>query len=143
MSTNTFFPCVRFFAGRSQSFVQCGEQWRRMTCQDEAKSRTGFDRESREPHLGVFILKRPNGLVQFGFDLRKLDLNLTPATIGGLEARWREGTVGFSKLLLRSVNRRVHFSASFAEFEIAPEHVDGWKLELESILSDPNSYEHV
>lgn len=137
------FPCVRFFAGRSESFIQCGEQWRRMTPEDEARSRTGYDRETHEPNLGVFIIKRPNGLLRFGFDLGKLDANLSPAAVAHIECRWRAEASNFSKPLLRSSLRRAHFAKSFAEFEVAPERVEEWKRVLETVLSDPNSYEPI
>lgn len=137
------FPCVRFFTGRSESFIQCGEQWHRLNCEDEAKSCTGYDRQTHEPHLGLFILKRPNGLLQLGFDLVKLDWNLRPDTIERLKARWRAEAATFSKPLLRSAERRAHFSKSFAEFEVAPENVEGWKAALGAILENPASYESV
>lgn len=136
-------PSVRFFAGRSQSFVQCGTEWHRLTSEDEARLATGFARESREPNVGVYVARRPNGLVRLGFDLARLDLKLTPAAIERLEGRWRGEASNFSKPLYRATLRRTHFSRSFTQFEVAPERVEGWKLELESVLSDPNTYESI
>jgi hypothetical protein len=138
-----FSPIVHFFSGRSKSFVQCGSEWHRLTSEDEARLATGFSRESREPNMGVYVSRRPNGCVRIGFDLARLDVKLQPSAIERLERRWHEEAASFSKPLFRSVQRRVHFARSFAQFEVSPEHVEGWKLELESILSDPNSYESI
>ena len=136
-------PLVRFFSGRSQSFVQFGGVWRRMTPEDEARSHTGYDRETHEPNIGIYVIRRPNGLLRIGFDLWKLDMNLRPATIESLERRWREHSASFSKSLKRSTARRAHFSKSFACFEIAPECVEKWNQELEIVLSSPDSFEPI
>ena len=136
-------PLVRFFAGRSQSSVQFGGSWRRMTPEDEARSHTGYHRETRESSIGVSLTRRPNGLVRVAFDLARLDLNLRPATIEHLRSHWHEEAAKFSKSLQRSTARRAHFSKSFASFEIAPERVEEWKLELDSVLSNPVSFEPI
>ena len=133
-------PPVRFFAGRSDSFVEFGGSWRRMTSEDEAHSHTGYHGET---HIGIYVIRRPNGLLRIGFDLWKLDVNLRPATIESLERRWREHATSLSKSLQRSTLRRGHFSKSFASFEIAPESIEEWKDELETVLSNPDPYESV
>jgi hypothetical protein len=134
---------VRFFAGRSQSFVQFGGSSRRMTAEDKARSHTGYHRETYELNIGIYVIRRPNGLLRIGFDLWKLDMNLRPATIESLERRWREHAASLSKSLQRSTSRRTHFSKSFACFEVAPERIEEWKDELETVLSNPDSYESV
>jgi hypothetical protein len=136
-------PTVRFFNGRSECFVQDGSRWRRLTLEEEARDCTGYARETAEPHVGVYVVRRQNGLVRLGLDLWKLSVNLRPAVIEHLERRWRQEAAAFSKSLFRTVGRRVHFSKSFARFEIAPERLEAWKLELESVLSDPDTYESI
>ena len=132
-------PHIRCFSGRSESFVQDGARWRRTTPEDEAHLHTGFDHETHEPSVGIYVERRPNGLLRIGFDIWKLNLNLVPAVIERVEIRWRQEAASFSKPLLRSVGRRAHFSKSFMRFEVSPERVDAWKLELESILSNPDT----
>jgi hypothetical protein len=134
-------PILRFFAGRSESFVQSGSGWRRLTPEDEAKMFSGHDRETRELCIGVYVVRRQNGLLCVGFDLWKLNVNLCPAAIERIKTRWNREATGLSKSLLRSAQRRSHFSKSFARFEVSPEHLEGWKAELESVLSDPASFE--
>jgi len=134
-------PVVRFFAGRSESFAQSESGWRRLTSEDEAKMFSGHDRETHEPSIGVYVVRRSNALLCVGFDLWKINLNLSPAAIARIEKRWRQEATGLSKSLLRSAQRRSHFSKSFARFEISPERIEGWKAELESVLSDPASFE--
>ena len=136
-------PQVRCFSGRQDSFVQDGERWRRTTPEDEAHFHTGFDHETHEPSVGIYIERRPNGLLRIGFDIWKLSLNLRPAVIERVENRWRQEAASFSKSLLRSTSRRSHFSNSFARFEIAPERLEAWKAELEHVLSNSESYECV
>jgi hypothetical protein len=136
-------PTVSFFSGRSNSYVQCGAEWHRLTPDDDARLHTGFDRETREPSLGVSIVRRPNGLVRVAFDLARLDVRLHPSAIERLEARWRGEAASLSRSLLRSVNRRAHFARSFVQFEVAPENVEGWKRTLEARLSNPDSYESI
>lgn len=136
-------PQVHCFSGRSESFVQDGDRWRRMTPEDEAHSHTGFDHESHEPSVGIYIERRPNGLLRIGFDIWKLSLNLVPAVIERIESRWRQESASFSKPMLRSVGWRAHFSKSFMRFEVSPERLEAWSCELESILSDPDTYEHI
>ena len=133
-------PNVAFFSGRSESFVQYGNRWRRLTSEDEAHFHTGFDQATREQHLGVFNARRQNGLIQIGFDLGKLNVNLKPAVIERLKGRWEQKASAYSKSLRRSVSRRVHFAKSFARFEVLPDQVEGWKSELAAILENPDSY---
>jgi hypothetical protein len=61
-----------------------------------------------------------------------------------LESRWREReAVNLSKSMVRRVGRRVHISKSFARLEVSVHRLEEWRLELESILSDPGSYESI
>jgi hypothetical protein len=134
-------PILRFFAGRSESFVQSGSDWRRLTPEDEAKMFSGHDRVTHEPYIGVYVVRRQNGLLCVGFDLWKLNVNLCPAAIERIRTRWDQAAAGLLKSMLRSAQRRSHFSKSFARFEISPGQLEGWKAELESILCDPASFE--
>jgi hypothetical protein len=136
-------PRVRIFSGKAESFVQDGDRWRRMSSEDEAHSRTGYDGETHEPSIGIYVTRRPNELLRIGFDIFKLNVNLRRPVIERIESRWRQEAASLSKSLLRSVSRRVHFSKSFMRFEVSPERIDAWQLELESILSDPNTYESI
>lgn len=134
-------PNIRFFSGRSESYFQFGSDWRRATPEDEAKGFSGYDRITDEPTVGIYIVRRPNGLLRIGWDLWKLNVNLRPAAVERIERRWRREAQGLSKSMLRSASRRSHFSKSFARFEISPEYLEGWKVELESVLGDPVSFE--
>jgi hypothetical protein len=135
---------VKFFAGRSECFVQDGERWRRMLPEDEAHHHTGYDRDTHGPNVGIYVTRRPNGLLRIGFDLWKIDANLRPSVIERLESRWREReAVNLSNSMLRRVSQRAHISKSFARFEISVHRLEEWRLELESILSDPNTYESI
>jgi len=136
-------PNIRFFSGRSESFFQFGSEWRRATPEDEAHQFTGFDRATREPSVGVYIVKRPNGLMRVGFDLWRLGVTLQPAAIERLQDRWHQEAGALSKSLLRSAGRRPHFSESFARFEVAAERLEEWKSELSAVLSNPESYERI
>jgi hypothetical protein len=137
-------PHVRCYSGKQDSFIQDGERWRRMNAEDEAHFHTGYDRETREPNIGVYITRRPNDLLRIGFDIFKLNVNLRPPVIERLERRWQQReAVNLSKSMLRHVARRVHISKSFAQFEISIHRLEEWRLELESILSDPNTYESI
>jgi hypothetical protein len=134
-------PLVHFFSGRSESFVQFGGGWRRMTPEDEARARTGYHPITGVSSVGVSVVRRPNGLVRVAFDLMRLDLNLHPSAIEHLQSRWKNEAAKFSKSLQRSTSRCAHFSKSFASFEIAPESIEEWKGELEAALSNLDSYE--
>ena len=115
-----------------------------MTPEDEARFHTGYDRQTHEPNVGIYIVRRQNGLLRIGFDLGKINANLRPSTIERLEARWRqEASTTLSKSLLRSALRRVHVAKSFVRFEIAAERIEDWKTELEAVLSNADSYEHI
>ena len=143
-STTLAPPNVRFFSGRSESFIQCGSVWKRTTPEDDAKMHTGYDRETQEPNVGIFVIRVANGLLRVGFDLWKIDANLRPSVIERLESRWQQReAVNLSASQLRAVGRRVHISKSFARFEISIHRLEEWKSELESILSDPNTYESI
>lgn len=103
---------------------------------------TGLDRQTHEPSVGVYAVALGNGLVCIGFDLWRLDINLQPAAIDRIERRWRQREAAtLSKPMLRAVARRAHFSKSFARFEIAPERLGEWQLELFAIISNPESYQ--
>jgi hypothetical protein len=132
-------PHVAFFSRRSENFIGAGAEWRRATPEDDAHFRTGRDREG-ERHLGVYMVPRKNGMVRVGFDLLRLNLNLRPEIIERLWARWRAEGDSLSKSLLKSAERRSHFSKSFAAFEVSIHRLEQWKRELESILSNPDSY---
>jgi hypothetical protein len=137
-------PVVRFYSGRQETFLSDGpSRWRRATPEDMARLHTGYDRESREPHLGVFIVPVGNGLRRIGFDVIKLNLNLRDSTMARLEQRWREEAASLPKTQLRHLLRRAHFSRSFARFEVQPGNVERWKDELECVLTNPDTYESI
>jgi predicted enzyme related to lactoylglutathione lyase len=61
-----------------------------------------------------------------------------------IASRWQQReAVNLSPSMLRAVGRRVHISKSFARFEISLHRLEEWRLELESILSDSNTYESI
>ncbi len=135
-------PTVRFFSGRSESFMQCGSEWRRLTVEDEARHATGCNRETRAASVGVYILPKGNGLVCVGFDLWKIDANLRPSAVEHFESQWRQReAANLSKSRLRHAQRRSHFSKSFARFEVSPDRLEDWKAELSAVLSNPESYQ--
>jgi hypothetical protein len=135
-------PAVKFYAGRQETFLSDGPSgWRRMTPEDSAKVHTGYNRETHEPHLGVYIVPVGNGFRPIGFDVFKLNLKLRESTIERLEQRWREQSASLPKTQLRHPLRRAYFSPSFARFEVQPENVERWKDELECVLTNPESYE--
>jgi hypothetical protein len=142
LATSLVPPTVKFYSGRQQTFLSDGPtQWRRMTPEDGARLHTGYDRETREPHLGVYIVPVSNGLVRIGFDVFRLNLQIRESTIDRLQHRWRDEAAALPKTLLRRLYRRTHFSRSFAKFEVQPEDVERWKEELECVLSNPETYE--
>jgi hypothetical protein len=136
---NDLPPHIEFFSGRSERFFQVSSQWRRATPEDDAHFRTGRDREG-ERHLGVYLVPRKNGLVRVGFDLWRLNISLRREVIERLWARWHADGDSLSKSLLKSAERRSHFSKSFAAFEVSVHRLEQWKSELESTLSNPDSY---
>jgi hypothetical protein len=136
-------PIVKFFSGRSELFARDDHRWCRLTPEDEAHDFTGFNRETNEVNVGIYATRRPNGLVRVGFDVWRIGANLRPLAIERLENRWRQEATSLSKSLFRSASRRSHFSKSFARFEIAPERLEAWRCELESILSNPDAYESI
>lgn len=136
-------PSVRIFTGRSESFVQCGSQWHRLTAEDEAKMHTGYSRDAHAPNVGIYIFES-NGRAKIGFDVWKLGVNLTPAVLERLETQWRSDDAAlFSKRALRTIGRKVHISKSFVTIMTLPERIEYWRAELESILSDPHSFERI
>ena len=137
-------PVVKFYSGRQESFIGDGPGcWRRMRPEDAARLHTGYDRETREPHLGVYIVPVGNGLRRIGFDVFKLNLNFRESAMAPLEQRWREQSASLPKTQLRHLLRRAHFARSFATFEVQPENVERWKDELECVLSNPETYESI
>jgi hypothetical protein len=136
-------PQVRIFSGKSDAYFQFGSEWKRATSEDEAHHYTGFDRTTREPSVGVYVERRPNGLVRIGFDVWRLSVNLCPTVIERLQNRWHQEVGALSKSLLRSAQRHSHFSKSFARFEVAPERLEEWKSELAAVLSNPESYQQI
>jgi hypothetical protein len=137
-------PVVQFYSGRQETFLSDGpSQWRRAAPEDAARLHTGYDRGTREPHLGVYVVPVSNGLVRIGFDVFRLNLQIRESTIDRLQRRWREGAAALPKTLLRRLYRRTHFSRSFAKFEVQPEDVERWKEELECVLSNPETYESI
>jgi hypothetical protein len=135
-------PHVHFFSGRQESFIESSGQWRRATPEDSARLHTGYDRATGEPSVGVYIAPKGNGLLCVGFDLWRIDSSLRPSAIERLEQQWRQReATTLSKSMLRHVQRRAHFSRSFARFEVSPERLGDWRGELEAILSEPNNYE--
>jgi hypothetical protein len=146
MTTTAFHvpPVVRVFSRRSESFVQADprSQWIRLTAEDEAKRATGHNRETKAPSVGVYVMRTNSGRVKVGFDLWRLSANLTAAVLARLENRWRsEDATLFSKTALRTLARKVHFSASFLTVVTLPERVAFWTDELVSVLSNPDSFE--
>ena len=132
-------PHLAFFSRPSQWLRRVGSQWRRATPECDAHSHTGRDQDG-ERHLGIYVVPRRNGLVRIAFDLWRLGLNLRPEIIERLWARWRADGESLSKSLLKSAERRSHFSKSFAAFEVSIHRLEQWKSELDSILSNPASY---
>ena len=138
-------PVVRFCSGRSESFTQSGPgaTWRRLSMEEEARLSTGFDRETKAPSVGIYIIAREDR-VKIGFDLWRIDLNLSEAILDRLRRRWNEDDGAlFSKAALRTVGRKVHFSKTFITVITIPERSEFWKAELESILVNPGSFEHI
>jgi hypothetical protein len=136
-------PSVEFFSGRQEAFVGTpGDSWHRVTPKEAANDFTGRDRDSHEPRIGVFIAPRSNGMVQVGFDLWRLDRNLTEPTCQRLRELFAIRSAGWSKPEHRYSRHRAHFSKSFAEFVVRREDVDAWKDELSGVLSNPGSFEH-
>jgi hypothetical protein len=136
-------PTVKIYSGRQESFYANGpHDWRRMTAEDTAKAHTGYDSQTPEPRLGVYILPRPNGLVRMGDNI-KLAVNVREDVLERMAARWREQVATLPKTQLRRLLNRAHFCRTFVRFDTQPESVDGWTRELESILSNPESYEPI
>jgi hypothetical protein len=134
-------PRVLFFSKPSESYFQVGSQWRRATPEDEARFHTGFALGTGEPSVGVYLVPRPNGLTRIGFDLWRLGTNFRRDVVEQLQARWNRESAHLSRSLLRSASRRSHFAPSFVRCEIQPDRVEGWKCEIEAILSDLSSFE--
>jgi hypothetical protein len=136
-------PTVRVFNKRSESFIQSGpgSPWHRLTVEDEARLATGFNRETKEPSVGIYVAPQ-NGRLTIGFDLWRLGVNLAPTVLNRLQSLWHsEDAPLFSKTALRALDRKVHFSASFVTVVTLPERVAFWTDELVSVLSSPDSFE--
>jgi hypothetical protein len=137
-------PSIRVFSGRSESFIQSGPgfTWIRLTPEDDAKRATGYNRDTRAPNVGVYVIRAGSGRVKVGFDLWRLSANLTRAVLTRLENLWRsEDAPLFSKTAHRTLDRKVHFSASFVTIVALPERVAFWTDEFVSVLSNPDSFE--
>jgi hypothetical protein len=144
LAPTTTAPTVKVYSGRQESFYANGpHDWRRMTAEDTAKAHTGYDSQTREPRLGVYILPRPNGLARMGYDNSKLGVNVREDVLERMAARWREQVATLPKTQLRRLLNRAHFCRTFVRFDTQPENVNGWTRELDSILSSPESYEPV
>ena len=89
-STAIIAPHVRCYSGKQDAFVQFDSEWRRLTPEDAARSHTGVNRETHEPSVGIYIVRRPNGLFRIGFDLWRIGANLRPSVIERLENCWRQ-----------------------------------------------------
>jgi hypothetical protein len=133
-------PRVAFYEKSTGSYVDWGGQWRRATSEDLARMHTGRAVESRELHVGVYVCRRPNGLVRIGFDLWKIDANLRLEIVERIAERWRQQVATLSKSMQRSIGRRAHFSKTFMRCEVKPENVESWKFELAAVLEDPASF---
>lgn len=137
-------PSVEFFSGRQEAFVGIpGPSWHRVTPKEAAHSFTGRDRDSHEPRIGVFISALPGDMAKLGFDLMRLDVNLTESTRERLRALYAARSAAWSKAELRRTRDRVHFSKSFSEFVVRREDVEEWKDVLSQLLADPGSYEGI
>jgi hypothetical protein len=137
-------PSIEFFSGRQEAFVKDSVgAWHRLTAQESAKEFTGRDKDSRELRIGVFVSPCSNGMVQLGFDLWRLDSNLTESTCEHLRKLHVSRSSGWSKSELRYTRDRVHFSKTFAEFIVRHEELDEWKEELSRTLSDHASFEAI
>jgi hypothetical protein len=146
MSTTAFHiaPTVRVFNRRPESFIQSGpgSAWIRLTAEDEAKRATGHNRDTKAPSIGVYVIRTSSGRVKVGFDLWRLSANLTEAVVTRLGNLWRtEDAPLFSKTALRTLDRKVHFSASFVTVVTLPERVAFWTDELVNVLLNPDSFE--
>ena len=70
---------------------------------EAAHSFTGRDRDSHEPRIGVFISALPGDMAKLGFDLMRLDVNLTESTRERLRALYAARSAGWSKAQLRAL----------------------------------------
>jgi hypothetical protein len=140
VAVNRFSPRISFHGPRSSRYyVQDGNAWRPMSASEGAKRCTGFDPTTHELHIGVFIRNYPNEYAVVGFDLFKTDLMLRAEALARLESRWREEAVSLSKRL----RDKAHFSTSFVEVPTTRDRVEHWRSEVEAVLGDPESYEHI
>jgi hypothetical protein len=146
MNTLAAIPAVvRIFTGRSESFAQRnpGDGWKRLTNEEEARLFTGINRETKAPSVGVYVSSNA-GRIKIGFDLWRIDVNLAQHVVESLRRRWNEDDAPrFSKTALRTVGQKTHFSKSFVTVVTVSERVEFWKSELESVLTNPGSFEHI
>jgi len=134
---------VKFFEEPSKNAIIGPCEHRQATLKDDARYHTGYSAGSRKANVGIFVVPRANGLARIGFDLIRIDVNLRAAAIEELRARWTTESANLSKQLFKSVSRRSHFSKTFAEFEVEPRFVVGWKRKLTAVFSDGNNLEHI
>ena len=138
-------PAVRFYERPSNSYVQMpGGTWHRLDAQDESHFGTGYDRATHEAKIGIYVLRKSADRIKIGCDLARVDVNLKPAVLEKLEEQWKSGDAAlFSKSALRNVSRKIHFSRSFVTIICLPERLNFWRSELESILSNPFSFDPI
>lgn len=143
-TTTIVAPSVEFFSGRQEAFERASNgSFRRMTVKEAANLHTGSSRDGQESHIGIFISPRQHGMVEAGFSLYRLAVNLTLAACERLRKRFTSRSAAWSKSELRYSRDRVHFAKTFAEFVIRASELDEWKVELSVVLSDPRSYESI
>jgi hypothetical protein len=135
------FPRVTFYTAPSKLYVEDRSRWRRMTPEEDARAHTGYDRETREPQVGVAIRHRQNGRYHFSVDLWRVNLKFREDALEPLAARWREEITSLPKTIRQKL--AFSWSASILELEAMPPYVDGWRAELERVLSDPRTYERI
>jgi hypothetical protein len=143
-ATTLIAPSVEFFSGRQDAYIGIpGLSWRRVTAKEAAHGFTGRGRDSHEPRIGVFVAVLQGGMARLGFDLWRLDVNLTESACERLRALHAARSARWSKAELRRTRDRVHFAKTFGEFVVKREDVEEWKDELSHVLSDPGSYEAI
>jgi hypothetical protein len=135
-------PAVRFVEERpSLSIRDDNGTWHRCSVEQEAYLHSGICSNPRESHLGVYVRKRQNGRYLLGFDLWRVGVRLREEAIERFRSRWRKEW----ELLPKQIQRRLRFAGGRTAFELetTAECLDEWKRELELVLSDYNSYEHI
>lgn len=105
----------------------------------EAYMRTGRDRSTGR--LGVYVSLRHcrHGLVHIEFDVFRLGLRLRSKVLTRVRRKWRSQVTP----LPQTMKRRIWLDHGLClfRFQTLPQHVEGWKRELEAVLSEGTSYE--